>query len=195
MGIRVKKCCFLDLESSGLDSKENAVLQIACIYEEDGVVKDTFNSYLKPTKDKIITSEALLVNGITKKQIKKFPKSKKVFYDFINFLDSKVDKFDKEDKMTLIGYNVNFDRNFLNQLAVDNNFKYLHAYIDYRMVDVMQLSRTAWLLGIMPENPINFKLGTICKLYGIEEPTHDAMDDISATRELFLELTKGWKYE
>lgn len=187
----MKKCLYLDLETSGLDPHNNGILQIAAIYEEDGQVIDSFVSHMKPPRGTKIDKEALEVNGLKRKQIRRFEPSADVFKRFLAFLDRYLDKYDKEDKVTLIGYNVGFDRDFLYAWAKRNDYEYMYAYIDYRLVDVMVLTRTAWLIGNI-KTPENFKLGTMCKVYGVEEPNHDAHKDIEATRELFYKVVEKW---
>jgi DNA polymerase-3 subunit epsilon len=104
-----------------------------------------------------------------------------------------INKYDKEDKFIAVGYNIKFDVEMLHGEANRQGVKYFGSYIDWRVIDVLVLARTAHYLGQLPEEPENFKLGTICKLYGIAEPTHDALDDIRATKELFEKITGEWR--
>ena len=185
--MKSKKLLYIDLETSGLSPTNNGILQIACIYEVDGEVKDTFNSYMKPPKGTVYDDAALEINGLTKKKIKKFRKSADVFMDFRKFLDSKVDRYDKTDKMVMVAYNAHFDKSFLDAWAISCGYKYLHAYIDYRMIDILMLARVEWYRGKL--NPPDFKLATVCAEYDIEiSSAHNAVADILATRELFMEM-------
>lgn len=191
------KFFWCDTETGGTDPKKHGVIQIAGIYDMGKTIRkikstDEFEALVNPKGTKL-TKEALKINGHKKKEIKKYPKDS--LNKFIKFLDKRVDKFDKSDKLLVLGYNVKFDLEMIHAWAKREGFEFMGSYLDWRIVDVLVLARTAHALGIMPENPINFKLGTICKIYGIKEPTHDAMDDIRATRDLFFELTKGWRYE
>ena len=190
-----EKFLWVDTETGGTNPKKNGVIQIACIYEHGERLKKSnptefFERLVNPVGTKL-TKEALEINGHKKKKIKKYPKD--TLDKLINFLDSKVNKFDKTDKMLILGYNVKFDLEMIHAWAKREGFEYMGSYLDWRVVDVLVLARTAHALGLFPENPIDFKLGTICKVFGIEEPTHDAMDDIRATRDLFYTLTKNWR--
>ena len=66
------------------------------------------------------------------------------------------------------------------------------SYLDWRVIDVLVLARTAHYLGQMPSEPENFQLETICGVYGIMIDAHDAMDDIKATKILFETIIKEW---
>jgi len=189
------KYFWLDSETGGTDPKKHGIIQIAGIYESGKNLRNiryskTFEALVHPGKTKL-TKEALEINGHKKKKIKKYPKDS--LMKLTEFFDEYVNKFNKEDKLLIIGYNVKFDLEMVHGWAKREGYEFMGAYLDWRVVDVLVLARTAHALGLMSENPIDFKLGTICKIYGIKEPTHDAMDDIVATRELFFKLTKGWK--
>jgi len=189
------KFFWLDTETGGVDPKKHGIIQIGGIYESGKNLrncnyKKSFEALVHPRKTKL-TKEALKINKHKKKKIKKYPKDS--LQKLVKFLDRYIKKFDRRDKLLIIGYNVKFDLDMVHAWAKRENFDYMGSYLDWRVVDVLVLARTAHALGIMPENPIDFKLGTICKIYGIKEPTHDAMADVEATRELFFKLTKGWK--
>jgi DNA polymerase III epsilon subunit-like protein len=55
------------------------------------------------------------------------------------------------------------------------------------------MARLAHHLGQMPGEPENFKLGSVCKVYGIPEPTHDALEDVLATRVLYEKIVRRWR--
>jgi len=187
-----KKMLWLDTETTGLDPNKNGVIQIAALYEEAQIpyyanIPFVFNELYK---------EALRINGHKKKKIKKYPKSSDTFNHFIDFLDSRINKFNKADKMTIMGYNVKFDLEMLHGWAKREGYEYLGSYLDWRVVDVLVIARNEWLMGRMPVEPEDFKLDSICKVYGIKPPDHDALVDIKATRKLYfkmMEISDGYK--
>lgn len=189
----MSKLLFLDVETSSLDSVNGAILQIACIIEVNGKTVGEFSSYVKPHKKATIDKEALKINGLRKKKIKKFKPSTQVFDDFIIFLDKYVNKYDKKDKYLMVAYNGNFDKNFIFAWANRVGFHFLGSYIDHRLIDPLILARTAHYLGQLPNQPEDFKLSTMCGVYGINTPNHDAVEDIVATKKLFEAIIKGWK--
>ena len=183
------KVLYLDTETTGLDPHKNGVIQVAMI----GPDNKTFNVNINPIPLGVkIDKEALKINGIKKKWIKKYPDSSKQFKKMLKFMKGYVDQYNKTDKMVVIGYNVKFDVEFLHGWAKREEFDFMGSFIDWRVIDVLVLARTAHYLGQMPAEPEDFKLGTICKVYGIKEPSHDAMDDIVATKMLFERITNEW---
>lgn len=196
--VNLKKMLWLDTETTGLDFKKHGIIQIAALYEEAEIpyyanIPFIFNELSNAMGCKI-DKEALRINGHKKKKIKNYPNSGETFNHFIDFLDTRINKFNKEDKMTIMGYNVKFDLEMLHAWAKREGYEYLGSYLDWRVVDVLVIARNEWLMGRMPKEPKDFKLGTICEVYGIKAPDHDALHDIKATRELYfkiLEITDG----
>lgn len=190
--VDLKKMLWLDTETTGLDANKHGVIQIAALYEEAQIpyyanIPFIFNEMSNAIGCKV-DKEALRINGRKKKEIKKFPNSGETFSHFIAFLDERVNKFNKEDKITIMGYNVKFDLEMIHAWAKRENYEYLGSYLDWRVVDVLVIARNEWLMGRMPSEPEDFKLGTICKVYGINPPNHDALQDIKATRELYFKM-------
>jgi len=176
-----KKLLWLDLETTGLIPCEHSPIQIAAIYEH-GERVETFDRLVNPEGFKI-DKEALKINGHKKKKLKTYPTD--TLDKFVAFMDCYVDKYDKDDKFTVIGYNVKFDLEMIHCWARKKGFDYMGSYLDWRVVDVLVLARNEWLMGNMPSEPKDFKLGTICEVYGVKVPDHDAAVDIKATRELY----------
>lgn len=188
----LRKMLWLDTETTGLNPNKNGVIQIAALYEEGKIpyyenTPYVFNELSNALGCKI-DKETLRLNGHKKKKIKKYQDSSDTFNHFISFLEDRVNPYDKEDKITVMGYNVKFDLEMLHGWAKREKFDYLGSYLDWRVVDVLVIARNEWLMGRMPSDPENFKLGTICKVYGIPEPDHDALTDIKATRELYFKM-------
>lgn len=183
------KLLFLDTETTGLNPKKHGVIQVGMIYGKQELM---FNVNPIPLGVKI-DKEALKVNGIKKKKIKKYTDHHVQFAHMLDFLGKGVNQYNKKDKYVVVGYNVKFDVEFLHGWAEREDFVYLGSYLDWRVIDVLVLARTAHYLGQMPSEPEDFKLSTICEIYGIEGANHDALDDIRATKELFEAITKKWK--
>ncbi len=184
-----QKLLFMDTETTGLNPNKHGVIQVAMLYGNKKL-----NLRVNPGKVKY-DKEALSINGIKKKEIKKFPDNEMQFNKMIDFLKLDVVPYNKEDKYIAVGYNVKFDVEMLHGWARRRDYKYLGSYIDWRVIDVLVLARVAHYLGQMPKEPEDFKLGTICRVYGIKIPTHDAMADIKATKELFYKITSQWETE
>ncbi len=186
------KFLYLDCETTGLDPNIHGVIQVACIVTEGETIKkakelDRLNMFFNPKFIGCkIDKEALESNGRTKKEIKKFPKNS--FKKLIKFLGEYVDPYDKEDKFIVVGQNVKFDVEFLHGWAKRENFDYMGSFVDWRVIDTLVIARLQQALGYI--DPPNFQLGTLCMEYGIDEPDHDAMTDIIATKKLLKRMLK-----
>ena len=186
------KFLYLDCETTGLDPDVHGVLQVACIVTEgktilEAIEVERFEVLFNPKSIGCkIDKEALKINGHKKKKIKKYPKD--TFTKLLQFFGRYINGFDKEDKFIVVGQNVKFDIEFLHGWAKRENYDYMGSFVDWRVIDTLVIARLQYALGYI--NPPNFKLGTLCKEYGIDEPDHDAMTDIVATKKLLKAMLK-----
>lgn len=186
------KFLYLDCETTGLDPDVHGVIQVACIVTEGKTINkakeiDRLNITYNPKSIGCkIDKEALKINGITKKQIKKYPTDS--FQELMFFFEKHINPFNKKDKFIVVGQNVKFDVEFLHGWARRKKFEFMGSYVDWRVIDTLVIARLQHALGNI--NPPDFKLATLCEEYGIEAPDHDAMDDIVATKKLLEEMLK-----
>lgn len=183
---------FYDLETTGLDYKENAIHQISGCIEVDGSVKEYFNIKLRPFEGAVITPEALTTCNLTEEQIMGYQSPEDGFGELMRILAKYVNKYDKKDKFFLIGYNNNsFDNNFLRTFYERHSGdKYFYSWFWVNSIDVMVLA--AEHLAEKRHLMENFKLMTVSKEVGlsvIEEKLHDAEYDINLTRDVYRILT------
>ena len=190
--IVMSKVLWLDTETSGLDPKVNGIIEIAGILYINDQQRTTIDLQLNPKtyKRKIkIEKEALKINGYTKKKLKKLPNSVDQFDIFISFLDDLVNKFDKNDKIIIAGYNSRFDTDFLREWFKDNNNDFYGSYFYNYDNDVFAFVKKLWaqekIVGLQ-----NLKLPTLANYFNIPLEAHIAMEDIRATIELDRVLTK-----
>jgi len=186
------KFLYLDCETTGLDPDIHGVLQVACIVTEGETITKAkeigrldvlFNPKSIGCK---IDKGALEINGHKKKAIKKYPKH--TFKTLLSFFRKHINPYDKEDKFIVVGQNVKFDVEFLHGWAKREGFEFMGSYVDWRVIDTLVLARLEYALGNI--NPPDFKLGTLCMEYGIDEPDHNAMTDIIATKKLLMKMLK-----
>lgn len=101
-----------------------------------------------------------------------------------------VNKFDKRDKMYLVGYNnAGFDNSFLRALFQQCGDKYFGSWFYPNCMDVYVMV-TPFLMGVRNDME-NFKLMTVAKTMGIEideNKLHDATYDIELTRDIFYRI-------
>ncbi|MCP4264405.1 MAG: 3'-5' exonuclease, partial [Candidatus Brocadiaceae bacterium] len=122
------KIIYFDVETRGEDDKKNGILQLAGEVELDGTAASTFNYKMKVFPGQVIEDGALDANGFTRSQVEGFDDPFKCFIQFMSMLNRYVDRFDRSDKFTLVGYNSRFDDGFLREWFKNNNEKYYGAY-------------------------------------------------------------------
>jgi len=186
------KLLFLDLETTGLDPKKNSVVQLSGVIEIDGKVVDSFNLDCAPFAEDHINDKALKVTGKTKEQILDYPQPRTVFKSFVKILNRHVDKFDKQDKFYMVGQNIKFDYDFLNEWFKKNGNDHMYGLIFFHLIDLIALATAFKLAGKI--NPKDMKLKTIADEFDIVFKQHDAMDDIRATWAIFhkcIDMIKG----
>lgn len=181
---------FYDLETTGTDYRKNCIHQIAGFVEIDGTIEDTFDIRLAPHERAKVEEEALRVGGVTVEQISSYPSWQQGYKDFMSVLRPLCDRYDKHDKLWLAGYNIRrFDDFFLRKLFELNGDTFFGSWFRPDTLDVMVLA--GYALQKERRTLKNFKLGTVCRAVGIEfdeAQAHDALYDITKTRELYYAL-------
>lgn len=181
------KLLFFDLETTGVNPGKNGIHQISGMIEIDGIEQERFNFYVQPNPKAIIEEQALAVAGVTREQVMAYPTMRDVYNQFIAMLGKYVDKYDKQDKFFLVGYNnASFDNQFLRGFFLQNGDNYFGSWFWANSIDVMVLA--SHHLASRRQEMENFKLATVAKFMGIkvdDEALHDAFYDIYLTREIY----------
>ena len=161
----------LDIETTGLDFEYCEIIEVAAIKYLDGVEIDRFSSLVQPHPytcidednnmtieyvDEFITS----LTGITNDMLKEAPLPLDVIPEFIDFIGNN----------TIVGYNVNFDINFLYDAAVKFELALKNDY-----VDILRIARKLY-----PDMQ-HHRLKDMVKKFHINiSAEHRAMDDVIA---------------
>ena len=181
------KVLFFDLETTGTLVNRHGIHQISGMVVIDGEVRESFNFHVQPNPKADITQEALDVAGVTKEQIMAYPPMGEVYRQFVDMLAKYVDKYNRQDKFFLAGYNnASFDNQFLRAWFVQNEDKYFGSWFWSNSIDVMVLA-TPYLAARRAEME-NFKQGTVAKFLGIDVDSnrlHDALYDIEICKAIF----------
>lgn len=188
------KIIFIDTETGGVNADKSALIQLSGIIEVDGTEKEKFNFYIKPFENSELNEKALEVQGRTLEELgtEKYIDESIIYKKFLEILDKYIDKYDKNDKFIVAGYNVKFDIDILKALFERNNNKFLFSYFNSSMLDPLYSVRLLQVAGMLPVLENN-KLETWCKYFNIELKAHDSLQDITATKKLiekFVELIK-----
>ena len=181
----MSKVFWLDTETTGIDTDNCAIIQLAGLVEIDGEVKDIIDYVIKPHDNAKISQEALSINKRSEEVIKNYPHHNSIYKLIIQRLGSFVDKYNKNDKFVLAGYNVAFDEQMLRSFFKRNGDNYFGSFFFWPKIDVATYVAERCAVGVrLP----NYQLSTICQEYEVKLEAHDALADIRATRELYYKL-------
>lgn len=185
----MNKIIFIDTETGGINAEKSALIQLSGIIEVDGTEKEKFNFYIKPFENSEVNEKALEVQGRTLEELgtEKYIDESIIYKKFLEILDKYIDKYDKNDKFIVAGYNVKFDIDILKALFERNNNKFLFSYFNSSMLDPLYSVRLLQVAGMLPVLENN-KLETWCKYFNIELKAHDSLQDITATKKLIEKL-------
>ena len=179
----MKKILWLDTETTGLNPKKHGLREIGYIMVIDGQVVEKDVLYIDPRtykKEIEIDNKALELSNITIDDFEDYGDSRCHFDYFREILD----KYFKDGKFILAGFNVKFDNDFLREWFYDNNagvdFK---DYFHYKVIDVFHLVITLKHLGFI--DTVDDKLKTVCEYFDIPIDAHNALSDIEATKNLY----------
>lgn len=165
-----------DLETTGLSSKYNSIIEIGAIKVVGGEVVESeefiFQEFVKPFRSKF-TEEIESLTGITLQDLIFAREMWEVFPDFMDFAGDNI----------LLGYNCNaFDSRFMARAG-----RYSHIIIENPYFDVMQYAaRFRNKLGL---TCTGISLETLSTTLDIENPAaHRALADAITTAKVFLKL-------
>lgn len=185
---------WLDLETTGLNSKTSGIIEAAGCFELNGEVLKEFELLINPftyPKQIEVQEKALAVNNRTIPEIQTFLDQKQC----LDWLNSWIEYYVTQygcNRPYIVGYNVGFDVDFIKEWYSANNMKY-SLYFQYKFIDVMQHVMLLSYLGVL--DPYNNTLKDMCLKFGINiDNAHTAIADIRATRELSQKLVQTHKY-
>lgn len=156
-----------DIETTGLDSQFDEIIEIGAIKVKNGEIIDEFSSLIKPQQE--INEFITDLTGITNEMVLNAPSIEEVLPKFLNYVDHYI----------LIGHNVNFDINFVYDWAL---FLGLSPLIN-NFVDTMRVGRK-----ILPELS-HHRLIDLAEYFSVNtEGNHRALKDAYITNEVYVNL-------
>ena len=183
----MKPIIAIDVETTGLDCNKNMIIELAAIYKS-GDKKDIFHCYClpprKPRGFKVIEE----LTGITWGFLKQNGIDEKTMYDkFIKWLNSLIDKYDKNDKAVFAAFNAPFDKGFVMELLCKYGDREYNGsfgcYFYSANLDVSSTVALGLCRGVL--QPLeNYKNKTVCDELGIKLKAHSAIEDIKASMEV-----------
>ena len=188
------KFLLYDTETTALDTKKCGLHQLSGLiieYEDlEFKILDKFDYRIQPFKGKSVVQSALDIGNLTLDILRSYPPPSRVFKQFTDLLGKHVDKFDTNDKLIQVGYNINFDKEVLRQWFTDCGDDYFGSWFFPNPIDVMS-DATRVLAEVRPYMR-NFKLGSVAEMLGCKVPfdkLHDSLEDVYLTFEV---MKKCW---
>lgn len=196
------KLAFLDVETSGLDEKDedgltlmaseiHSILELSVIIDIEGKMKDRITLKARPFQNDNVDPRSLEINGMDPEEIKTRPPQIEMLEALKEFLERHVDPYDKTDKLWIVAYNAEFDAEFLRALWSRHGDNYFGSYFWTPPLDIMQIIAFSLIGEDVRSSFPNFKLSTVASKLGIhvaEDKTHDSMYDTRLCRQLYYKL-------
>lgn len=152
----------LDLETTGLDAKTDAIIEIGAVRFNSRRVEDEFSTLVNPGRP--IPNFITKLTGISNAMVRNSPTIDEVLPELEDFVSD----------LPILGHNVKFDLSFLQELGV---FHHNDGLDTYDMASVLLPSAG------------RYKLGALGQRLGILLPaTHRALDDAKVTYALYNQL-------
>ncbi len=152
----------LDLETTGLDPAQDAVIEIGAVKFSDKRIESEYSTLINPRKP--ISSFITNLTGITNNMVLNAPLLINALPELVDFVGD----------APILGQNIGFDMAFLQKAGV------LRAN---PTLDTYELASV-----LMPSAP-RYNLGSLASQLGVLQPaTHRALDDARATHAVYIEL-------
>ena len=170
----------IDVETTGLKSMTDEIIEIGAIYFENWEPCLKFETLIKPSKK--ISSQITHLTGITNEMVSNSP----AFYQIVQSLNEFV------GKKNIVGHNLFFDLCFLYNSGYDFSSQKRKYYdtleLSKKVLTSPSRGRTIYDGDFDVEN---HKLSTLCDYYGIRDNStgHRAISDCLATGYLFKKLS------
>ncbi len=157
----------VDTETTGLQASKDEIIEISAIKFIDGIPIECLSTLIKPKKE--ISIETENIHHISNEMVANSPSIEYVIQDFSDFIEN----------LSIVGYNLEFDVNFLYKNGMDF-FKYKRKFYD-------MLPTCRKLLKEF--NLANFKLDTVCNYLGFKRNNaHRSTDDALITGIIFRDF-------
>ena len=156
-----------DIETTGLDSEFDEIIEIGAIKVDNNQIVDEFHSLIKPNEmiDEFITN----LTGITNEMVENAPSINDVLPLFLKFIGNNI----------LIGHNVNFDINFIYDSLCSCGI----SPISNDFIDTLRIARR-----VLPELS-HHRLTDLAIYYNIDSNgNHRALKDVEITNIVFNKL-------
>lgn len=154
----------LDVETTGLNSARDEIIEIGAVRVENGVEVAEFSQLINPGR--ALPEKIVEITGITTAMLRGMPSALEVMPEFAKFIKGAV----------LAAHNASFDMAFISRAFARAGIPF-----DSPVLDTLALAR-----NLYPQSR-NHKLGTLCKMLDIPlTNAHRAVHDARATSLMLL---------
>lgn len=175
--LRKRSLVFIDLETTGLDFTKHEIIEVACLVVDPKTlkIKKRYQSKVAPEHLETADPVALELVGFSPKAWKRAKPLGKVIKKLNSLAPGGI----------FIGWNVSFDKAFLEKAARENG---IILDFDYHWIDVMSLFYEE---SFSNENIKRLNLGHICEVLGTpRKDAHTAMGNVKTTLKVYCYLRK-----
>jgi DNA polymerase III epsilon subunit-like protein len=182
----VVKRFYLDLETTGANSSYHSIIQLAFIIEVEGKVTNSFVGKCCPPEHELLRMDkkAQAAHKKTPEEIRTYGSPKDLFIQMCTIINENNKAY--PGHFEIWGQNAKFDREFLLEFFIKHGVEWnqFKRIFDVYVVDLLGVTSLLLKRGLLPDT--NLKLDTLCELFNIQRAqTHDALEDIKATKEIF----------
>lgn len=191
------KVLWCDTETTGLEPQNAGAFQIAMLFKH-GNQKTKVRQrlfFLNPLDERYgieYTEDSARIHGISRETIESYPKAEEQIPRIVSLFTEYCKDFEpngKFEKLYFAGYNCPFDWDHLDALLRRYTDRKMSDFFETKFIDVYEQVKRAVCMGKI--DPMNKKLGTVCKSLDVPlENAHDALGDITATRNLGARLQR-----
>jgi DNA polymerase III subunit epsilon len=164
----------VDVETSGLSTRRNRVLQVAVVtVDGDGTVIDRWSSLIRPRNRWLFRLGPRHIHGLTRADLRAAPPTAQVLSELGRRLEGS----------TFTAHNAKFDAAFLRHMAARQPF----ALSLTPQLCTLRLSRR-----LDPDRKLSHRLADVTARYGVtNERPHDALEDALATAAVLPHLLRA----
>ena len=149
----------LDLETTGLNSEKDTIIEVGAVKYRDGQPVEEFDTLVNPGRP--IPYEITLITGIRNEDVLGKPSFERIAVALERFVGS----------AAVVGHNIDFDLGFLRAKGL---------FIENQGLDTWELASV-----LVPARP-SYSLGSLAVHFGIPSPAqHRALNDAVVTGQLF----------
>lgn len=158
----------IDLETTGLNPKQDQIIEIGAVRVEDGVMKERFSTFVNPRRT--LEPEVIALTGITDPMLEDAPDISSVIGQVVEFCQG----------LPILGHHIIFDYSFLKRAAVNHGLVF-----EKEGIDTLTLCRR-----LMPKKEKKNLLAA-CRYYGIDpQSSHRALPDAVAAHLLYQAMLR-----